>query len=231
MSTDIDRFVAAILYEDNHLLIVNKPAGMLVQADLSGDASLEDLAKQYLKVHYDKAGNAFLGVPHRLDRPVSGIVIFAKTSKALVRLNRMFQRGEVHKTYWAIVQTCPSQHADILTHHLVRNEQQNKSFAFDSPVPHSKEARLRYKVIANSKKYFLVEIELLTGRHHQIRCQLSKIGCPIKGDIKYGFARTNPSGSISLHAHSVDFVHPVGGKVMHIEAVPPQNDIFEVFDV
>jgi 23S rRNA pseudouridine1911/1915/1917 synthase len=214
-----------VLYEDNHLLVVNKRAGELVQSDLSGDISLEQRAKQYIKEKYRKVGNVFLGVPHRLDRPVSGVVVLAKTSKSLARLNEMFKRGEMHKKYLAIVVNRPHKEEDLLVHYLVRNEKQNKSYAHLLPVVHSKEACLRYKLVGEGERYFLLEIELLTGRHHQIRCQLSAIGCPIKGDLKYGAPRSNPSGSISLHAQSVAFVHPVGGRAIFV-AAPTMGDVF-----
>ncbi|GHU94124.1 RNA pseudouridine synthase [Bacteroidia bacterium] len=216
-----------ILYEDNHLLVVNKQVGELVQADRDTRESLEESIKTFLKERDAKSGNVFLGVPHRLDRPVSGIVIFAKTSKALTRLNVMFQKGEVHKTYWAIVKQRPPNDSDLLVHHLVRHEQQNKTYAYPKPVANSKEARLRYRLLAQGERYFLLEVELLTGRHHQIRCQLSKIGCPIKGDLKYGFARSNPNGGISLHAHAVRFVHPVTQQTISLIAPPPAGDIFK----
>jgi 23S rRNA pseudouridine1911/1915/1917 synthase len=219
----------AILYEDNHLLVLNKRAGDPVQAESSGDVSLEEMAKQYIKNRYGKRGAVFLGVPHRLDRPVSGVVIFAKTSKTLTRLGAMFKQGDVHKKYWAIVKNHPPKNEDTLTHYIVRSNVQNKSCAHKYAVPNSKEARLRYKVIGSSERYFLLEITLLTGRHHQIRCQMSKIKCPIKGDLKYGFPRSNNNGSISLHARSVEFAHPVGGQTISIIAPPPMDDIFDRF--
>ena len=221
----------AILYEDNHLLIVNKRAGEPVQADPSGDPSLEDRAKQYIKASRRKQGEAFLGVPHRLDRPVSGAVIFAKTSKALTRLNAMFKEGRVTKKYWAIVKNRPPKDEDTLTHYLVRHPANNKTHAHTRPLPHSKEARLHYKIIGRSERYFLLEIMLFTGRHHQIRCQMSKIGSPIKGDLKYGFPRSNPAGSISLHAAYVEFAHPVGGQPIRIAAPVPKDDIFGAFNI
>jgi 23S rRNA pseudouridine1911/1915/1917 synthase len=221
----------SFLYEDNHLLAVNKRAGDLVQADKECSESLEEHIKQYIKKRDGKAGAVFLGVPHRLDRPVSGIVVFAKTSKALVRLNAMFQRGDVHKKYWAIVKPCPEKEEGDLTHYLTRNEQQHKTYAHTCFVPHSKQARLHYRLIGRSERYFLLEIELLTGRHHQIRCQLSKIGSPIKGDLKYGFPRSNPNGGISLHARSIEFVHPVSLQPVSVVAPLPENDIFEKFTI
>lgn len=216
-----------ILFEDNHLIVVNKKSGELVQVDKDCNESLEVSIKQFIKERDKKPGNVFLGVAHRLDRPVSGIVIFAKTSKALTRLNEMFKRGDVHKTYWAIVKTHPPKEEDLLTHYLVRNQKQNKSYAHDKAVPDSKESRLRYKLTGSSNNYFLLEIELLTGRHHQIRSQLSKIGCPIKGDLKYGFPRSNPNGGISLHSYSVKFIHPVTKEEIFVTAPPPNDDLFD----
>ena len=212
-----------VVYEDNHIIIVYKESGEIVQGDKTGDVPLSDIVKQYLKEKYQKPGNVFLGVTHRLDRPVSGLVVFAKTSKALTRLNKMFANGEVHKTYWAITETHPrplpvkeggSNHRikteyNLLTHWLVRNEKQNKSYAYDHEVPRSKKAVLHYRVIGEGDRYQLLEVNLMTGRHHQIRCQLSAIGCPIKGDLKYGAKRSNPDGSISLLSYKVEFVHPV----------------------
>ncbi|GHT79888.1 RNA pseudouridine synthase [Bacteroidia bacterium] len=215
-----------ILYEDNHLIVVNKRAGELVQADKDTRESLEEDIKRYIKSRDNKAGAVFLGVPHRLDRPVSGVVIFCKTSKALVRVNAMFQKGEMHKKYWAIVKQRPSKDEDVLEHYLVRNEKQNKTYAHSKPVANAKLARLRYRLMGNSERYFLLEVELLTGRHHQIRCQLSKIGSPIKGDLKYGFPRSNPNGGISLHARSVEFMHPVNLQPIAITAPLPEGDIF-----
>lgn len=213
-----------ILYEDNHLLIVNKACGELVQVDKTGDSSLEESLKQWLKEKYNKPGNVFLGVTHRLDRPVTGIVVFAKTSKALPRLNEMFQKGEIHKTYWALVKNQPKQAEGVLEHYLVRNEKQNKSYAYEVEKPDSKKAILHYKVIGRSDTYYLLEIDLKTGRHHQIRCQLAKMGCPIKGDLKYGFDRSNKDGGISLHARHIEFVHPVSRQLVDVTAPLPQHD-------
>lgn len=201
-----------VLYEDNHIIIVSKSAGEIVQGDKTGDKPLSETVKQYIKEAYAKPGDVFLGVVHRLDRPVSGLVMFARTSKALARLNKMFAEGEVHKTYWAITKNCPAEQQGTLVHWLVRNEQQNKSYAYDHEVPHSKRAVLDYRVLGHSDNYHLLEINLKTGRHHQIRCQLAAIGCPIKGDLKYGAKRSNPDGSISLQAHSMQFIHPVSKK-------------------
>jgi len=213
-----------VLYEDNHLIIVNKAAGEIVQGDKTGDNTLCDSIKAYLKEAYAKQGNVYLGIPHRLDRPVSGIVVFAKTSKALTRLCEMFRTGKVQKTYHALVATKPPQDADTLTHYLTRNEQQNKAYAHPREVTGAKKAILDYKLIGQSAHYYLLEINLHTGRHHQIRCQLAAIGSPIKGDLKYGARRSNPDGSISLHARSISFEHPVSHKPIHIIAPYPAAD-------
>lgn len=215
-----------VIYEDNHVIVVSKTSSEIVQGDKTGDTPLSELVKQYLKEKYNKPGNVFVGVTHRLDRPVSGLVVFAKTSKALARLNDMFRNGEVHKTYWAICQNTPEQPEATLTHWLTRNEKQNKSYAYDKEVPSSKKAVLHYKVIGHSERYTLVEIELMTGRHHQIRCQLAKIGCPIKGDLKYGAKRSNPDGSISLLARMVEFVHPVSKEKIHAESDVPDDKLW-----
>lgn len=201
-----------VVYEDNHIIIVDKTCSEIVQGDKTGDTPLSEVVKQYIKEKYAKPGEVFLGVTHRLDRPVSGLVMFARTSKALSRLNKMFQDGEIHKTYWALVKNEPPKAEDDLVHWLVRNEKQNKSYAYDKEVPNSKKALLHYKVIGRTESYFLVEVDLKTGRHHQIRCQLAKIGCPIKGDLKYGAKRSNPDGGISLQAHAMNFIHPVSKK-------------------
>ena len=218
-----------VLYEDNHIIIVNKQAGEIVQGDKTGDEPLVETVKQYIKEAYAKPGNVFLGVVHRLDRPVSGLVIFARTSKALSRLNDMFRKGEIHKTYWAIVEkkgTATSPSSITLEHWLVRNEKQNKSYAYEREVPNSKKAVLEYRLLAEGDHYNLVEVDLKTGRHHQIRCQLSKVGMPIRGDLKYGARRSNPDGSISLCAHSVAFVHPVTHQPLHIEAPLPPDSVW-----
>ena len=219
-----------VLYEDNHIIIINKRAGEIVQGDKTGDPSLCDTMKQYLKEKYCKPGNVFVGLPHRLDRPVSGVVIFAKTGKALERLNNMFREGSVDKRYWAIVKEMPQETEKELTHWIVRNEKSNKSFAYDKEVKNSKKATLRYKMIASSRMYNLLEVELLTGRHHQIRCQLSAIGCPIKGDLKYGAKRSNPDGSISLHARSVEFIHPVSKQPIKVTAPVPEDPLWKSFE-
>lgn len=211
-----------IVYEDNHIIIVNKAAGEIVQGDKTGDTPLSELVKQYIKEKYNKPGEVFLGVVHRLDRPVSGLVMFARTSKALSRLNKMFQEGSVHKTYWALVKNRPQEDEAELVHYLVRNEKQNKSYAYEKEVPHSKRAVLHYKLIDRTDHYFLLEITLKTGRHHQIRCQLAKIGCPIKGDLKYGAQRSNRDGSISLQSHAIEFEHPVSHAhtAIHLDNLP-----------
>ena len=218
-----------VVYEDNHIIIVNKHSGEIVQGDKTGDTPLSDIVKQYLKEKYEKPGNVFLGVAHRLDRPVGGLVVFAKTSKALTRLNDMFRRGDVHKTYWAITKPNFTREEGELTHWLTRNERQNKSYAYDHEVEASKLARLKYRVIGRNDNYCLVEVELLTGRHHQIRCQLAASGCPIRGDLKYGSPRSNPDGSISLLSRRVEFVHPVSKQVIIAEAPLPEEKIWHSF--
>ena len=219
-----------VVYEDNHIIVVNKTSSEIVQGDKTGDTPLSEIVKQYLKEKYNKPGNVFIGVTHRLDRPVSGLVVFAKTSKALPRLNEMFKNGEVKKTYWAIVKNCPKETEAELVHYLVRNEKQNKSYASDKEVKDSKKAILHYKLIGHSENYFLLEVDLKTGRHHQIRCQLSKMGCPIKGDLKYGSPRSNSDGSISLHARSIEFVHPVSKELITLEAPVPQDNLWKSFE-
>ena len=220
-----------VVYEDNHLIIVNKTASEIVQGDKTGDTPLSETVKQYIKEKYAKPGNVFLGVVHRLDRPVSGLVVFAKTSKALARLNEMFRNSEVKKTYWAIVKQRPPQDEGELVNYLVRNEKQNKSYAYDKEVKNSKKAVLHYRLIGHSQNYFLLEVDLKTGRHHQIRCQLAKMGCPIKGDLKYGFARSNPDGSICLHAHRVKFVHPVSKELIDVTAPLPSGNLWNGFEM
>ena len=221
--------IMEVVYEDNHIVVVNKTASEIVQGDKTGDVPLSDMVKQYLKEKYQKPGNVFVGVTHRLDRPVSGLVIFAKTSKALSRLNEMFKNSEIKKTYWAIVKECPKQEEAELTHYLVRNEKQNKSYAYAEEVKNSKKAVLHYKLIARSDNYYLLEVDLKTGRHHQIRCQLAKMGSPIKGDLKYGAPRSNPDGSICLHARSVKFVHPVSKEWIELEAPVPEGNLWNGF--
>lgn len=218
-----------VVYEDNHIIVVNKTSSEIVQGDKTGDIPLSETVKQYLKEKYQKPGNVFVGVTHRLDRPVSGLVVFAKTSKALSRLNEMFKNSEVKKTYWAIVKECPPELEGELVHYLVRNEKQNKSYAYDKEVPDSKKAILHYRLIARSQNYNLLEVDLKTGRHHQIRCQLAKMGCPIKGDLKYGFARSNPDGSICLHARRISFIHPVSKEQIDLEAPVPPGSLWNGF--
>jgi 23S rRNA pseudouridine1911/1915/1917 synthase len=200
-----------------------------VQGDKTGDKPLSEVIKEYLKEKYHKPGNVFCGVTHRLDRPTSGVVVFAKTSKALSRLNEIFRNGEVDKTYWAVVKNKPEKEEDRLTHYLVKNEKNNKSTAFDSEKPHTKKAVLHYKLISTSEKYYLLEIDLETGRHHQIRCQLAKIGSPIKGDLKYGAERSNPDGSISLHARTISFIHPVSKERIEVTAPVPDENLWNSF--
>ena len=232
-----------VVYEDNHIIIVNKKSGEIVQGDKTGDRPLSDIVKDYIKEKYQKPGAVFLGVVHRLDRPVSGLVVFARTSKALTRLNKMFAEGEVHKTYWAIVSTSLVKSEKGTTksekflddgewhtveNWLVRNEKQNKSYAYDREVPRSKKAVLKYRTIGLSDHYTLVEVQLLTGRHHQIRCQLAAMGCPIKGDLKYGAARSNPDGSISLLSRRMTFTHPVSKEDIIVEAPLPNDTLWQV---
>ena len=220
-----------VVYEDNHIIVVNKTSSEIVQGDKTGDTPLSEMVKQYLKEKYNKPGNVFIGVTHRLDRPVSGLVVFAKTSKALPRLNEMFRNGEVKKTYWAIVKECPKETEGELVHYLVRNEKQNKSYAYDKEVKNSKKAILHYKLIGHSQNYYLLEVDLKTGRHHQIRCQLAKMGCPIKGDLKYGAQRSNPDGSICLHARMVKFMHPVSKELIELTAPVPAGNLWNGFDM
>lgn len=215
-----------VVYEDNHIIIVNKCSGEIVQGDKTGDKPLSDTVKEYIKQKYNKPGNVFLGVVHRLDRPVSGLVVFAKTSKALSRLNDMFRTGDVHKTYWAVVKRRDIATEGTLTDWLTRNERQNKSYAHEREVPGAKKAVLKYKVRAVADNYMLIEVTLLTGRHHQIRCQLSHMGCPIKGDLKYGAPRSNPDGSISLLSRRVEFVHPVSKETIVAYADVPDDRLW-----
>lgn len=216
-----------VLYEDNHIIIVYKEAGEIVQGDKTGDEPLSEIVKRWIKDKYQKPGNVFLGIVHRLDRPVLGLVVFAKTSKALTRLNNMFRNGEVHKTYWAIVTRPPFEKEATLIDWLVRNERQNKSYAYNHQVPTSKKSILHYKVINQSERYTLLEINLMTGRHHQIRCQLSNMDCPIKGDLKYGAQRSNSDGSISLLSHRIEFIHPVSKENICIESPLPNDNLWQ----
>ena len=217
-----------VVYEDNHIIIVSKRSGEIVQGDKTGDEPLSETVKRYIKEKYGKPGEVFLGVVHRLDRPVSGRVVFARTSKALTRLNKMFAEGDVHKTYWAITKNTPKEPEGTLTHWIVRNEQQNKSYAYDKEKPHAKKAILHYRVIGHSDNYSLIEVRLLTGRHHQIRCQLAAMGCPIKGDLKYGAPRSNPDGSISLLSRRIEFVHPVSKENICVEAPLPDDPLWQL---
>lgn len=218
-----------VLYEDNHLIIVSKTCNEIVQGDKTGDRTLADDVKSYIKEKYHKPGEVFLGVVHRLDRPVSGIVVFARTSKALTRLNEMFREGKVKKTYWALTQECPPQEAGTLKNWITRNEKQNKSYAYDNERPGAKLAELDYRLIGRSTNYHLIEVDLKTGRHHQIRCQLAHMGCHIKGDLKYGAKRSNPDGGICLLARRVSFIHPVSKKEITVEAPLPDDPVWQAF--
>jgi 23S rRNA pseudouridine1911/1915/1917 synthase len=219
-----------ILFEDNHLIAVNKSNHDLVQKDSTRDLALDDKIRQYIAEKYNKPGNVFLGVTHRIDRPVSGVVLFARTGKALGRMNDMFRLGEIRKKYWAIVGVCPSKTEDTLVHYMRKNEKQNKSYCYPDETKNMKRAELRYRVIAHSDHYHLLEVDLLTGRHHQIRAQLAEIGSPVKGDLKYGFPRSNRDGGISLHARSVEFIHPVAKGEVIIVAPPPETDpLWKIF--
>ncbi len=218
-----------ILFEDNHLLIVNKLASEIVQADKTGDEPLSELGKKYLKQKYNKPGNVFMGVVHRLDRPVSGAIVFARTGKALSRMNELIKKRAIKKTYWAVVKDRPPNKEDCLQHHLVRDQKKNKSFVVKNPNADSKEAVLSYRLLAKSQDYYLLEVDLQTGRHHQIRAQLAAIGCPIKGDLKYGSPRSNKDASIHLHARSISFVHPVKKEAILVVAPPPKDALWDYF--
>jgi 23S rRNA pseudouridine1911/1915/1917 synthase len=218
-----------ILFEDNHLIIVNKRASDIVQTDKTLDTPMTDSIKAYIKKTYDKPGNVFLGVVHRLDRPVSGAVIFAKTSKALERMNQMFKDREITKKYWAVVKDPPLEPSGHLKNYIRKNPKQNKSYIYNEPVNGSLLAELKYQLLGQSDRFYLLEVELLTGRHHQIRAQLAGIGCPIRGDLKYGYPRPNKDVSISLHSRSIDFIHPVKGEQMHILAKPPDDPVWNYF--
>jgi len=217
-----------ILHEDNHIIVVNKRVGDIVQGDKTGDEPLSDIVKSYLKVAYDKPGEVFLGVVHRLDRPTTGIVVFAKTSKALTRLNETFKNRETQKTYWAIVKNAPPKTEDTLVHFLRRNTKNNTSKAHLKEVPDAKEAKLSYKIIKKLDNYYALEIDLHTGRHHQIRAQLTAVGCPIKGDLKYGFDRSNPNGGIHLHARKLVLTHPVTKDLLEIIAPVPEDVLWKL---
>ena len=212
-----------VIYEDNHIIVVNKEPGEIVQGDKTGDTPLSETVKQWIKETHAKPGNVFLGVVHRLDRPVGGLVVFAKTSKALTRLNEMFRNGDVHKTYWALSRNLPPQESDTLIHYITTAERNNRSYASDTPKSGAKEARLSYRLLARGERFNLLEINLMTGRKHQIRVQMSAIGCPIRGDLKYGDKRSNPDGSISLIARRIRFIHPVSGKEIDLTAPVPDE--------
>lgn len=218
-----------ILFEDNHLIVVNKRCGDLVQPDPNGDSALENEIKAFIKVRDNKPFDVFLGVVHRIDRPVSGVVLFAKTSKALARMNEMIRGGQISKKYWAVVENRPQAESGELVHYILRDGKSNRSYCYNTPKGDAKRAVLRYAVLGASERYTLVEVELLTGRHHQIRAQLSKIGCPIKGDLKYGAKRSNPNGGISLHSRSMSFIHPVRKENISIEAPVPTDDNLWLF--
>jgi 23S rRNA pseudouridine1911/1915/1917 synthase len=232
LSKNIEKYSTAknlqIIYEDNHLIAINKRPGDIVQGDKTGDLPLSEVVKQYIKEKYNKPGNVYLGVAHRLDRPTSGIVVFAKTSKALPRLNKLFAEKEAKKTYWAVVKNLPEKQEDTLTHWMKRNTKQNKSYANKKEVPESKKAILDYRVIKKLDNFYLLEVDLKTGRHHQIRSQLTAIGCPIKGDLKYGFDRSNKDGSIHLHARRLSFIHPVKKEILDFIAPPPHDSVWNV---
>ena len=231
MSNSVDpaAFQLEVLFEDNHVIVINKRASDIVQGDKTGDETMPDKIKAYLKEKYQKPGNVFCGVVHRLDRPTSGAVVFARTSKALERLNAQFREKETNKVYWAIVENKPASSSGQLVHYLKKNEKQNKSYTSDTEIPQSKKAILNYKLIKSSDKYHLLEIELETGRHHQIRVQLSTIGCRIKGDVKYGARRPNKDGSISLHARKLEFIHPTSKEVIKIVAPTPADPLWDFF--
>lgn len=218
-----------ILYEDNHYIAVNKNCGDIVQEDKTGDLALIEQVRQFIKVRDRKPGNVFLEASHRVDRPVSGVILFAKTSKGLSRINNLFQEGKIKKTYWAVVKNKPPKESDLLENYIVRDSKKNKSYVFSKSVKGSKEAKLKYKLVGRTKNYYMLEIDLITGRHHQIRCQLAKIGCPIRGDLKYGYPRSNPDGGIHLHSRLFEFIHPISGEEIRIVANPPSDAIWKEF--
>jgi 23S rRNA pseudouridine1911/1915/1917 synthase len=224
-----ENIAARVLYEDNHLIIINKKPSEIVQGDKTGDVPLSETVKEYLKVKYSKPGKVYIGVVHRVDRPVSGCVIFAKTDKALSRMNKLIQDRQISKIYWAVVKNKPPKNSDHLVHFLLKNEKQNKSYSVRSDAKGALKAEMEYKVIGSSDNYFLLEVELFTGRHHQIRAQLAEIGCAIKGDLKYGAPRSNPDASIHLHARKVEFVHPVKQEKISVTAPPPDEAIWNYF--
>ena len=221
-----NKYNLQVLHEDNHIIIVNKRAGDIVQGDKTGDKPLSDVVKEYIKDKYNKPGNVYLGTVHRLDRPTTGLVIFAKTSKVLPRLNKLFLSKDIKKTYWALVKNQPPKQEDTLINWLKKNPKNNKSTAYSKEVKDSKKAILHYKLIKKLDSYFLLEVNLETGRHHQIRAQLSNIGCPIKGDLKYGFDRSNKDASINLHAKHIDFIHPVKKEHISIDAPLPDDALW-----
>lgn len=218
-----------VLYEDNHIIAVNKRPSDIVQGDKTGDTPLSELVKNHLKIKYNKPGNVYVGTVHRIDRPVSGVVLFAKTSKVLPRLNKLFQSKEIQKTYWAVVKNKPEKPAGHLKHYLKKNEAKNMSKAFENESSGGLLSELDYRIIAHSDNFYLLEVKPLTGRHHQIRVQLSKMGCPIKGDIKYGFNRTNKDASIHLHARQIEFIHPVKHEKITVVAPPPKDVVWDAF--
>ena len=226
---NVSSIESRILYEDNHILVVNKLPSEIVQGDKTGDQPLSEILKSYIKIKYNKPGEVFLGVVHRIDRPVSGAVIFARTSKSLSRLNELLKAGKINKTYWAVVKNMPPKESDRLVSHLRRDEARNKSFVEPESSSHTQTAELIYKVIGKSKDYCLLEIDLITGRHHQIRAQLSHIGCPIRGDLKYGYPRSNADGSIHLHARTISFTHPVKQAPLLVTAPPPDDILWNHF--
>ncbi len=218
-----------VLYEDNHLVIINKKPSEIVQGDKTGDVPLSETVKEYLRVKYNKPGNVYIGVVHRVDRPVSGCVIFAKTDKALSRMNKLIHDRQIRKSYWAVVKNKPPKDTDRIIHYLLKNEKQNKSYSVKPDAKGALKAELEYNVIGKSDNYFLLEVELFTGRHHQIRAQLAEIGCAIKGDLKYGFPRSNPDASIHLHARKVEFIHPVKNEKVSVIAPPPDESVWNYF--
>lgn len=219
-----------IIYEDNHIIVINKACGEVVQSDKTGDETVMDRVKVYLKEKYNKPGNVYLGLPHRLDRPTSGILVLAKTSKVLPRLNKLFQTKDlVHKVYWAVVDNRPPKFEDTLTHFLIKNEEKNRSYAYSDEKPGTKKASLTYRHVASIDRYHLLEVELHTGRHHQIRVQLKQIGLHIKGDLKYGFPRSNIDKGIHLHARKLEFIHPVKNEKLTIVADPPEDSVWDAF--
>lgn len=231
MSDSLAALSDRVLYEDNHLIIVNKWPSEIVQGDKTGDQPLAEVVKEYIKHKYEKPGDVFLGVVHRIDRPVSGAVIFARTSKALTRMNELIKNHELKKLYWAVVRTLPAQASGSLVHHLRKNEKMNKSFVVNADAPGAKRAELNYQLLTSGNHYHLVGVELITGRHHQIRAQLSAIGSPVRGDLKYGYPRSNSDGSVHLHARSIEFEHPVSKEqVIVIAPVPPKDALWTYFE-